>query len=186
MVGYFDKKLSYRCTCCGEQFDGSPSFAYSKPIYYFWVPEEAREDRITIDTDTCHIRADPNDPDDHDIYAIRATLDIPINDVEEPFCWGLWVTVSEVSYKRYLATYDQDQSEDGCFAWLSVTMPYYNSVDEGQSFENLACDLHWGVQGQRPKIVLHESDHLLYQHQSNGIDWHTAIVIAQDYLKELH
>jgi len=64
--------------------------AYRRPVYYFGVPEDHREARCHADGDLCHIEADPNDPDDHDVYAIRCTLDIPIKGVNAPIWQSSW------------------------------------------------------------------------------------------------
>lgn len=184
MFRFWEKKASFKCACCGKSYKGSPSLCYLKPSYFFDVPEDQRDGRVTLDSDLCHIAPDPNNSDDEEIFAMRCTLDIPIHGVKEPFKWGLWVTQSRDSFLKYLETYDEDQSNSGSFGWLAVTIPYYMRATSDGYSEHLACDVQWGIKGQRPKIILHESDHLLYSHQKQGIDWKTAIHIAQDFLKD--
>lgn len=184
--GLWQPKLAYTCSCCGKPYEGSPSFAYLKPVYYFDVPEAEREARIKIDDDLCYIRAAADDPDDHDIYAIRCTLDIPIRGVEAPFSWGVWASQSQENFWRYVETYNSDQSGDGSFGWLAVSMPYYDRSQPGEPLESLVCNVVWGKKGQRPKIMLQETDHPLYRDQADGIDWETAVMIAQTYLKGAH
>lgn len=178
MFGLGHKKLTYKCHCCGKIYRGSPSFAYEKPCYYFDVPEDERAERIKIDSDLCHIRPSGTEDSGQDIFAIRCTLDIPIHKVAEPFSWRVWVTQSEENFYRYVETYDADQSGIVTFAWLTVVMPYYGRIPPPDPLENLACDMHWGGKGQRPKIVLHETDHPLYHDQCNGISWEKAVEIA--------
>ncbi len=186
MFGWGRKKLSYRCACCGETYRGSPSIAYKRPVYYFWVLEDQREARCHGDDDVYVIEADPGDPEDHDVYAIRCTLDIPIKGVKEPFCWGLWVTQSKDSFERYVRTFKQDQSEDGSFGWLAVDIPYYRRNAPGEPLESLGCDLNWGTKGQRPMITVRECDHPLYLDQANGINWDKAVEIAQSHMQIIH
>jgi hypothetical protein len=179
------KKLSYKCACCGNEYDGSPSFAYDKPTYYFDVPETERPSRVKIDSDLCHIRNHDENADD-DIYAIRVTLDVPIHGVEHPFCWGVWVTQSKDNFYKYIETYDNDQSNTVTFGWLAVTMSHYDRRGAGNETEHLACDVHWGVNGERPSIILHRSDHPLFRDQQNGISWDEAVTIARAFLKTVH
>jgi len=186
MFGGNRKTLTYNCSCCGKTYSGSPSIAYARPAYYFEVPEDQRESRIKVDEDLCFIEADPGDPDSQDIFAIRCTLDVPIQDIEEPFCWGLWVSQSRESFERYISTFNDDQSGDSSFGWLAVTMPYYRRHERGEPTESLQCDVEWGSKGQRPKIILRPCDHPLYYDQINGIDWEKAVEIAQSQMKTLH
>ncbi len=186
MFGWGRKKLSYTCACCGETYSGSPSLAYKRPVYYFWVPEEQREARVRADDDVCHIAADPDNADGHDIYAIRCTLDIPIKGVAEPFCWGLWVSQSKDSFERYVRTFNQDQSQDGSSGWLAVDIPYYRRNAAGEPLESLACNVKWCTMGQRPKIEVMPCDHPLYIDQANGIEWDKAVEIAQSHMRIAH
>jgi hypothetical protein len=174
-VGTFE----FQCSECGEIHRGSPSFSYKKPSYYFDVPEAEREARVDINDDLCRIRPLQEDSEGQTIYCIRTTLDVPIHGADEPFCWGVWVTQSEESFKRYVETWDQDQSGDGSFGWLAVTMPYYNRRNPGEPFDSLKCDVRWGRKGQRPKVELQSCDHPLYIDQRDGISWETAIEIAR-------
>lgn len=184
MFNLFRPKLTYKCHCCGETYKGSPSFAYLKPDEVFAVPEDEYEARVMIDSDMCCIKAGPGQ--DEDFHAIRVTLDIPIHGVDQPFCYGVWVTQSEENFWRYVETFNRDQSDITTFGWLTVRMPHYNRSASDDYLENLGCNVHWGVAGQRPKIVLHECDHPLYHDQQNGISWNEAIRVAQAFLKSVH
>jgi hypothetical protein len=37
---------------------------------------------------------------------VRACLEIPIHGVSEPFLWGVWVSLSQKNFDRYVTTYD--------------------------------------------------------------------------------
>lgn len=165
------KTFEFQCSDCGEIHRGSPSFGFDKPPYYFLIPESDRAERVKADADTCVV--------DDDAFFIRALLEIPIVDVEEPFAWGVWVSQSEESFKRYVETYDRDQSGDGSFGWLAVAIPgYVEGVDDGD-WEELACDVNWRGDRHRPLISLHECDHRLYADFVNGISWDRAIELAR-------
>lgn len=166
--------FEFRCESCGEVHTGSPSFAFKRPFAYFTIPEEERETRILIDSDLCAI-------DGQEFY-IRTILEIPIEGAEEPFTWGVWVSQSRASFERYMETYDDDQSDDCSFGWLTVTMPGYDRTGSDEDYEHLACDVYWGAIGDRPVIVPRETDHPLYHDYADGISWDRAIELAQAML----
>ena len=165
------QRFQFRCECCGQIHSGSPSFAYQKPVGYFMVPEEERDDRVMLTEDLCSI--------DDETFYIRGLLELPIEGVEEPFSWGLWISQSRESFERYVETFDQDQSGDGSFGWLPVTMPGYIDSNSDAEWESLACDVEWQGPGSRPIIVPHRSDHPLSRDHANGITWDRAIEMAQ-------
>lgn len=180
------KTFRYTCACCGDEFEGAPSFSHDLPAFAHDVPEEEREGRILIASDLCRIRARLNEDSDDDIFAIRVNLEIPIHHSPDPFLWGVWVTQSKESFFRYLETYDDDQSGEASFGWLPVTMAHYREFDATNFRGSLACDVNWGPRGQRPTILLHESDHPLFVDQANGIGWDKAIKIAQECMRAAH
>jgi hypothetical protein len=178
-LGTKPKTFEFKCPDCGNIHRGSPSFAYDKPVYVLSVPEQERDERVYLTEDLCRILPAADEPEDETIHCIRATLDIPILDAAEPFCWGVWVTQSEESFGHYVETFSEDQSEFVTFGWLPVTMPPYERSAPNEPLEHLKCDVHWGVDGQRPKLFLQESAHPLYLDQRDGISWNSAIEIAR-------
>lgn len=176
----------YRCACCGNEFEGAPSFGVDTPVFINSVPKNERADRVKLDDDLCIVRPDPKENSDKEIFAIRVTLEIPIHNCPEPFQWGLWVSQSKDSFFRYVETYEEDQSNESSFGWLPVTMPYYGDFDSEEFSGSLACDVNWGPKGQRPTIKLHECDHPLYFDQANGISWDRAVEIAREQLRRIH
>ena len=165
------KEFSFRCARCGNVHRGSPSFAYAKPPSYFDVPEAERGRRIFLTSDICAI--------DDRIFYIRGLLEIPIHGARDPFAWGVWVTQSEESFRRYLETYDRDQSGMGSFGWLGVDLPTYRRTGKGENIEFLKCNVSWGPAGRRPLVELQDSDHPLCADQRHGISWERTIEIAQ-------
>lgn len=168
------KFFEFRCHRCGEIHRGSPSFGYNEPPNSSVIEGEERAKRVFLTKDLCII--------DDDEFYIRGILEIPIHGVEEPFTWGVWVSQSRESFERYRDTYDEDQSGDGSFGWLTVTMPGYVDRDDDAPFTSVGCNVHWGEPGRRPLIVVKETDHLLYHDQTNGISWDRAIALAQQVM----
>ena len=93
------KPFEFRCARCGELHSGSPSFANEAPFSYFQLTKSERMAKAKLTEDTCII--------ENRAFFIRATLEIPIDDAEDPFCWGVWVSQSEESFKRYIDTFQQ-------------------------------------------------------------------------------
>lgn len=166
-----EKSFEFHCERCGNIHSGSPSFANDAPFNYYELTSDERAARARLTEDTCVI--------DDDAFFIRGTLEIPILDADDPFCWGVWVSQSEESFERYLKTFKENQSGDGSFGWLAVTMPGYRRNAKGEPVEHLACNVEWQNQGTRPLIFPQRSDHPLYQDVMEGISWDRAIELTQ-------
>lgn len=112
---------------------------------------------------------------DGDSFYIRAVLELPIKECNDTFVLGVWVSQSEQSYNRYMATLDQNQSGDGSFGWLPVTFKGYHAATS--EIEFLPTDVFWG--DERPSIKIHEDqDHVLAIDQRQGLSWERAVELA--------
>lgn len=163
--------FAFKCTCCGEIHEGSPSIGYRMPDQYACLSNEQREAMGTIDSDLCTItHAEGID------YFIRAVLEVPIHGVDDPFLWGVWVSLSEKSFKRYVETCQAPVDGDGFFGWVCNAIPIYPY--EGSRPADVLVQLG----GQRPKVVLHrgtpEDDPLVID-QVHGISVSRAQQIAE-------
>lgn len=172
------RQFQYKCNACGELHQGSPSFSFRFPTYYFDIPEGDRKDRTFASDDLCHIKPAKGDDQGDEIFCIRVVLEIPIQGTDAVFTWGVWVTQSKDSFEKYVETFGQDQSSLGSFGWLPVDIPFYNLSDAGAPLEHLECDIQWSAKGQRPKAYLWDSSHPLSIDQREGISWRKAIKIA--------
>lgn len=167
MAGIF----AYRCKCCGEVHEGSPSFGFPAPDHYSWLTDEQKAQFGYLDSDFCEVTID-NRTD----FFIRTVLEIPIHEASEPFLWGVWVSVSSKSYQRYQETFGDSTPGDGFFGWLNNALPWYPEAG------NLGADVYLQAGGDRPVIRLHLSgvdDHPLVLDQINGISVATAQEIAE-------
>jgi len=182
-LGANPKTFEFKCADCGALHRGSPSFGYKHPPQYLDVPEEDRAARVWLSEDACVISPAAGEQSGKPDYYIRGILEVPIHGASEPFLWGVWVTQSKESFDRYLETFRKDQSDDGSFGWLPVSMPHYRRIGQGEQLENLRCNVVWQGQingrGQRPLIQLQECDHPLFIDQRDGISWERAIEIAR-------
>lgn len=141
------------------------------PDQYASLSEEQRAKLGTLSDDLCTItREDGTD------YFIRGVLEIPIHGVEEPFVWGVWVSLSEKSFERYFDTYDEPVEGDGFFGWVC------NDISAYPFGQSRPADVAVQLGGQRPLIILHrsnpETDPLAID-QVNGISVAQAQEIAE-------
>jgi len=157
--------FAFRCRSCGKLHEGSPSFGFPAPLYYLQLPESERERRAKLTSDTCVI-------DDEDRF-IRSCLEIPIHGVDEPFLWGVWVSLSEASFQHYLDTWDEPDETARYFGWLSNRLPFYPDT------LNLKTHVRPRRGGERPSLTLEDNAHLLCIDWSRGIDVARAQTIAE-------
>lgn len=141
------------------------------PDQYACLSEEQRAAMGKISSDFCTITHEEGTD-----YFIRAVLEVPIHGVEDPFLWGVWVSLSERSFARYVEMYDAPVEGDGFFGWVCNSIPAYPY--EGSR----AADVVIQLGGQRPKVVLHRGDpedDPLVVDQANGISVSRAQQIAE-------
>ena len=163
MAGIF----SFKCTCCGKQHEGSPSFGFKAPDPWLGQPEDVKQ-QGKIGDDLCYY----TDEDGTHHFA-RVIIEVPIHGVTEPFMWGVWVSLSKESYEHYLDTWDEPDTERAYFGWFCSKLPYYEST------HSLATDVHPQADGARPYLSLHEVDHEFYHDYVNGISIEKAQKIAE-------
>ena len=163
MAGIF----SFKCSCCGEIHEGSPSFGFRAPDPYLEQSEEI-QNQGKLGTDLCYYK----DEDGYH-YFVRVVLEVPIHGVSEPFLWGVWVSLSEKSYLRYVETYDEPDISDSYFGWFCNYLPCYEST------YSLKTNVHPRADGERPYIELQECEHSLYIDFKNGISISKAQEIAE-------
>lgn len=88
---------------------------------------------------------------------------------------GVWVSHKKENFKIYLEHFDSD-AIGPFFGWLSTEIDYF-----AESTLNLKTHAVYQGHGQRPRIVLLESEHPLYLQQRDGITLAEAWKIAHFY-----
>lgn len=163
MAGIF----SFKCSSCDKIHEGSPSFGYRAPDTYLQQSKDIQE--------AGYLRGDFCEYEDEDgpHYFIRVCLEIPIHTVEQPFLWGVWVSLSKQSFDRYFETYDSPVLTDEYFGWLCNSLPFYPETYP------MKTKVHPRAGKDRPRIVLEESDHPLALDFHNGISIERAQEIAE-------
>lgn len=166
--------FAFKCSCCGEVHEGSPSVGFRMPDPYASLSKEQRTSMGQLSDDFCTIAHEEGV--DH---FIRAILEVPIHGIEEPFLWGVWVSLSQKSFDRYRETFDEPVEGDGFFGWVCNEIPAYPCESPRRA------DVWVQLGRARPKVVLHRSDDMRDQlviDQLNGISVERAQEIAEQAL----
>ena len=164
--------FAFKCGKCSKIHEGSPSFGYDAPWHYSGLSVEERA-YSELKSDTCVIRHDEG----VDRF-IRVVLEVPIHGVDKPFMWGVWVSLSEKSFTRYLETWDEPDESDSYFGWLCNRLPYYEDTI------NLKVQVRPRRGGLRPYLELERNGHLLAEHLCEGISIQQAQEIAERMLHD--
>jgi hypothetical protein len=162
--------MSYRCTTCGKVHDDLPDIGSDRPDHWWGVPEEERDKRIKLTSDTCVI-------DDRD-YFIRGVIEIPIHDYPRGFGFGVWVSQKKENFMKYLDNWDSD-AIGPFFGWLCTRIAYY-----GEDTRSLKSMAHFRAGGLRPRIELEATDHPLAIDQREGISLDKAWEIVHRYVRD--
>ena len=158
----------YTCRTCGEFHAGIPlCYGAEAPVYWEAIPEAERNQRGELSSDQCVI------DDEH--FFILGRLEIPIHDNPDPFCWLVWVSLSEPNFKRAHELWHASgrENEPPYFGWLSTQLPCYPDT------VNLKTNVHTRPLGERPFIELEPTDHPLSLEQQNGITMQRVLEIAE-------
>jgi hypothetical protein len=161
----------YTCRVCGEYHDTMPlSYVADAPALWYTIPEQEREARAALTTDTCII------DDQH--FFVLGNVELPIVDSDQVFLWTVWVSLSQGNYERTLALWEQSgrESEPHYFGWISTSLPVYPET------LNLKTHVHTRSVGQRPLIELEPSEHPLAVDQRQGITWERVQEFAETLL----
>jgi hypothetical protein len=100
-------------------------------------------------------------------------LEVPIHGAQDPFLWGVWVSLSEANFTRHLDTWDAPVESDKYFGWFCNQLPYYPDT------MSLKTSVRPRAGGQRPYIVLEPTEHLLSRHFHDGISIAEAQKVAE-------
>jgi hypothetical protein len=161
-----DKSLTlegwtYTCTCCGQTRTGLPELSFDRPIQAHHAEGDPRYEIVGRNSDFCRIRIEG---EEH--FWIRGLLPVAIPEAGDTYCLGVWSTLSEPNFRRYVETFDDDQRDlGGMFGYLSNWIPGMpDSV-------NLELAIVPGEPGQRPWFLLRtpQDPHPLFDLQREGL-----------------
>lgn len=144
----------FRCKVCGEEHDGIPDVAYDVPAYFAALQEDEKEDDAECSPDLCRIR-------EHRF--IRGVLELPIRGTDERFAYGVWMSVSQTNFDRYVEVFDVDPPPpDRYVGWISNRIEGWPDTLELVAAATLVPD-------RRPAIELEPTDHPLAVAQREGL-----------------
>jgi hypothetical protein len=148
----------FRCITCGQFHPALPLVLGARaPAPWDAIPPADRSARTQLTSDQCII--------DNVHFFLLGRLELPVLDGQNPFTWLTWVSVGAHNFERASALWHSQgrESEEPYFAWVQSALPYPRSTLE------LKADLITKPIGQRPLVILHETDHPLYREQCYGI-----------------
>lgn len=149
--------ISFECATCGQVHDGLPAFGWDYPLQYLNVPEGERDARIHLTSDTCII-------DETEFY-VRARLEIPVHGSPDPMSWGVWVSLSQANFDRFVDLLEAPGRErhGPWFGWLCSALPCYPDT------LLLKTHVHPQPVPMRPLVELEPTEHPLAIDQREGI-----------------
>jgi hypothetical protein len=137
--------MRFQCTKCGAEHDTEEiSFGAPAPLQWNLLSAAERE-RSELGEEQCIIESQEGTS-----YYLRACLEIPIQDTERGFTWGVWCSLSEKNFAEIAAHWDDPQRESigPHFGWLCTAVPLYPDT----AF--LKTTVHQRAPGFRPLVEL--------------------------------
>lgn len=161
--------FEFKCSKCDEIHKGVPGFGTRAPIYYFGIPEDEREARVELSSDTCVI--------DQKEFFVRGCLELPVESTSEPFIFGAWISLSESGFQRFLELMDVEdrENEPPMVGWFSSWFWQYEET------ERLVARILFRNNGTRPLIELKPIDHPLVIAQRDGLTRQEVVDIYEYY-----
>jgi hypothetical protein len=149
---------SWTCSVCGRIHDEIPtSYGFKAPWPWYTLSASERQANRLLTADYCTI----GDAD----FFVRGCLEIPVLGQEESLIWGIWVSLSQPNFERYLQLRDQPEAvhEPPYFGWLSSRIQVYPDT------LLLKARVHNRQIRLRPFVELEPTDHPLAVEQRSGI-----------------
>jgi hypothetical protein len=154
----------YTCSKCGQEHEGRPSIAFDSPDYYDALNDEDKKTIATLSDDFCIIRHE----DQTDRF-IRAVLHQKINDECQTLDYGVWVSLSEKSFKDYTDNFENENHQATYFGFLCNNLTGYQNT--------LSLKTNVVLRGKiRPEVIPHDDqlDNDFVRDYYEGIDKDTA------------
>ena len=156
-----------KCKACGKSHAGV-DFTCERdcPDTYADLDEDECYWRAVIGSDQCVI--------DSECFFVKGILEIPIIGNDEPFTWGVWVSVDQETFNEISSIWElENQEEHGPYSGrLANNLPLYSETLD------LRIRLITQPPGMRPLIVVDEAHHILGMQQKTGITQDEAVEFA--------
>lgn len=144
-----------------------PAFGWDYPLPYLEVPEDQREARCHLTSDTCVI-------DDKDFF-VRGCIEVHVHDFHDPFSRSVWTSLSPTNFAKFEELYDvSERAQHGpFFGWLCSHIWIYPQTLA------LKTMVHLRDHELRPYVELEPTDHPLAIEQRNGISLDRLVSIYE-------
>jgi hypothetical protein len=151
--------MKYKCSKCGQEHEGRPAIAFDSPFHYNSLNDEDKKSIATLTGDFCVIKHE----DQTDRF-IRTVIHQKVNDDCQTLDYGVWVSLSEKSYKDYYDNYDNENHVATYFGRISNILPGYE--------DTLSVEANVVLRGKiRPEVIPHDDqDNDFVTDYYNGID----------------
>ncbi|EDP95110.1 DUF2199 domain-containing protein [Kordia algicida OT-1] len=152
-------KKQYSCSQCGEVHQQWPALAFVSPENYHNLSKSQKKEIATLSDDFCIIQYETETN-----YFIRVVLKQKIIDYDVFLEYGLWVSLSEKSFRDYSDNFKNKQHETGYFGWLCNELPAYENMI------NIPMNVLIKKGNKRPEIFPHDDfEHPFVKDFYNGI-----------------
>ncbi|MDM1046193.1 DUF2199 domain-containing protein [Myroides sp. 1354] len=140
--------MKYICVDCGQEHEDWPALAYPTPLSYAQLTEEEKKE-AEVTSDFCVI-IHP----EHTYYFIRVVLIQTVVDACQDLDYGVWVSLSEKSFKEYYENFENKAFKTTYFGWLNNHIGPYSFDTCMEIGTNVEVDNEKG----RPYIYLHQKE----------------------------
>lgn len=157
----------FDCTICGAWHEQLPlSVAFAVPDFVSKLLPWDRESRVKSSEDWCIV--------DDSMFYIRGCLEIPIAGSPELFVLGIWSTLSEDDFDRYMELWNDPKrtSEPPYLGMLANDVPFYTNT------RTLQTKVQTRAVGDRPLIIVPDK-HQLGIDQRDGLTRERLVEFAQ-------
>lgn len=161
----------YRCAVCGEWHDGPPlDYAAAAPDPVRAVPPGERAARVRRPGDDFFVLDDKH-------FFMRGLIEIPVHGIGDTLAYGVWVSLSEESFRRFYDVYDKPDAagEPPRPGWLMNSLTGYPETYRLKTMAHLRDDAP-------ARIELEPTDHPLAVQQRDGITMDDVRAIASRML----
>lgn len=160
--------MKFICNCCGIEQEEYPALCYTTPLYYEFLSREEREN-VQMDADTCVIQEE-----EQTYRFIRGVFVQKVQDSCQNLEYGIWVSLSEKSFKDYKENAHEKVHNEVYFGWLNAQLPEYEPDD----MENIKTYVTTQGDGKRPIIEVvpdQENQTRFVKDSNNGITIEEAL-----------
>ncbi len=157
----------FSCDVCNQEHDLPLSMAFALPDFVNKLLPWDRESRVKMSEDWCIV--------DEKFFYLRSCLEVPIESVEKPFTWGVWVTIGLNDFDQTMEMWEDPERADEpeYVGTIANTMPSYNET------RNVRVLIRTRKPGERPLVLIDDANHQLHKDQATSMPRQKVIELAK-------